>query len=444
MDDLMDRIEERRIGIFEYDWSMYSFIKDLVIRLAEAGYFVDIFQKSPNASFDFTNSEQFKHYSNVRYFNFNTSNTLARKIVRKFKRLFTRLNLDCLQNLNNIIDREILLTSKQIINESRYKCFIGIEKKGLIWAGVLSQEYGCPLIYYSLELYLEDHPGLAAALATREYSYLRKTEKKYHRLCGATIIQDRLRAKALLKYNEIESTNLIYLPISIRGDIVEKKSSYFHQKYQISDVKKLLLYFGLIQDARYSSDLVRIADRLKDDMMLVLHGYGDQTYLAHLQSIAAMDQVIFSFDLVAEEEIINVISSATIGLALYESTNSNDRLAAFSSVKVAYYMQCGVPVIAFDSESFRELMNVYKCGELINSIDEIPQKVEKILNDYDSYREQAFMAFKQFFDFDENFKEFILDFDNFIKNECGVANSNNKKTPDKEGILDEEAWKRIP
>ncbi len=94
--------------------------------------------------------------------------------------------------------------------------------------------------------------------------------------------------------------------------------------------------------------MVRIASRLKDDIMLVLHGFGEQTYLAHLQSITNIDRVIFSFDLVAEEEILNVISSVTIGMALYENTNSNDRLAAFSSVKVAYYMQCGFPGIAFD------------------------------------------------------------------------------------------------
>ena len=80
-------------------------------------------------------------------------------------------------------------------------------------------------------------------------------------------------------------------------------------------------------------------------------------------------------------------------------------------------MQCGVPIIALDSESFRELMDAYKCGELINSIGEIPQKIEKILNNYGSYREQAFKAFKQFYDFDENFKKFILDFENFTKTE---------------------------
>ncbi len=411
--------ETGRIGIFEYDWSMYGFIKNFIIELAEAGYLVDVFQKDPSTTLDFTNTEQFRDYHNVRYFNFKTSNTLSQKILRKSKAVLGRLSEDYRQSPKSFIDAQILRRSKEIITESEYQCFIGIEKKGLIWAGILSQIYGCPLIYYSLELYLEDHPRLAADLATREYSYLRKMEKKYHQLAGATIIQDRLRAEALLKYNEIEFTNLLYLPISVRGDIVESRSGYLHEKYQIGRAKQLLLYFGLIQDERFSADLVRIASCLRDDVILVLHGYGDPAYLAHLQSIAAVNRIIFSFDLVKEENIIDVISAATIGLALYENTNSNDRLAAFSSVKVAYYMQCGVPLIAFDSESFRELMDAHKCGELITSTEEIPQAVQKILNDYDRYREQAFMAFKQFYEFDENFKGFIRDFNDFIKANAG-------------------------
>lgn len=413
---MMDDHGAARIGIFEYDWSMYSFIKDFIVNLAEAGYKVDIFQKDPSATLDFTNPELFRRYRNVRYINLNPSNTLTRKIMQKLKVLLGRLDPEYRQNPKSFIDGGVLLRSKEIVSESKYQCFIGVEKKGLIWAGILSQIYKCPLVYYSLELYVEDHPDI------KEYAYLRKAEKKYHQLAGATIIQDERRAKTLMEYNEVKDSDKIYFPISVRGATVETKSGFFHQKYKIEEAKKIILYFGLIQDERFSADLVRIANQMKNDLMIVLHGFGDQTYLKHLRSVADGDRVMISSDLVAEEQILDVISSATIGLALYEDTSSNDRLAAFSSVKVAYYMQCGVPVIAFDSESFRELMSAHKCGELIRSIDEIPQKVEKILADYDSYREQAFMAHRQFYDFDRNFKKFLLDFDGFIKNRCAIEN----------------------
>lgn len=410
----MDPRKANRIGIFQYDWPMYGFIKEFVIKLAQAGYFVDVFQKDPDVIIDFANLEQFAQYDNVRYFNFKTSSTLRCKIVRRFQRLLARFSTNYARNPRRYIDSNILRRATTLVMESKYQCLIGIEKKGLLWAGILSQILGCPLLYYSLELYIEDHPRLAAALATKEYSYLRQLEKRYHQLCDATIIQHELRAKALQQFNEIRPTKWIYMPISVKGDIVEKKSRYFHRNYNISEAKRVLLYFGLIQDERYSAALVRIASHLKNDIVLVLHGYGDKTYVADLKSIAPVDRVIFSIDMVDEERIMDVISSATIGLALYENTNSNDRLAAFSSVKVAYYMQCGVPVIAFDSESFSELMNAYKCGEIINSIEEIPEAVERILKDYSNYRTQAFMAFERFYRFDKNFETFTAAFADFM------------------------------
>jgi hypothetical protein len=111
--------------------------------------------------------------------------------------------------------------------------------------------------------------------------------------------------------------------------------------------------------------------------------------------------------LIAEEEIENLISSADIGIALYKTTNANDRLVAFSSSKTAYYTQCGIPMIAFETESFKKLVNSYQCVELINTINEIPQKVRKILENYDMYRQQSFSAYQRFYNLDNNFSPVI-------------------------------------
>lgn len=397
-----------RIAICQYDWSMYSFIKEFVVKLAEAGYLVDVFQKDPSGSMEFADSDVFKRYHNIRYFKFATSSVLTQVFVRKIKKLIGRMSKRFLQSRMCFMDGVILRNAKNIVAKTRYQCFIGVEKKGLIWAGYLAEKCRCPLIYYSLELYCEDHPDI------EEYCHLRREEKKYHRRCRATLIQDKLRAKSLLKYNEVEKSAVIYYPISIRGPIVKNKSHYFHNKYKLNESKVILLYFGLIQDERFSGDLVRIAAFFKGEIMLVLHGYGDQAYLAHLGSIADKDKVKLSLDFVPEDRIVDIIGSATIGLALYKSDSSNDRLAAYSSVKVANYLRCGVPIIAFESESFRELLNTHRCGEMIKSIDEIGQKTSMILQDYDRYREQAFSAFKLSYDFDENFKEFIKEYERVI------------------------------
>jgi len=112
---------------------------------------------------------------------------------------------------------------------------------------------------------------------------------------------------------------------------------------------------------------------------------------------------------VPEEQILELISSAHIGIAIYKTSNLNDRLVAFSSSKIAYYMQCGVPMITFDTESFRELANSHHCLELISRFDEIPQKTRLILANYDHYRQAAFDAYDNFYDFDKNFAKLVLD-----------------------------------
>ena len=64
-------------------------------------------------------------------------------------------------------------------------------------------------------------------------------------------------------------------------------------------------------------------------------------------------------------------------------------------------------MIAFDTESFRELIDSYQCVELITTISEIPHKVQKILGNYDFYRQQSYSAFQRFYNLDENFSKVI-------------------------------------
>lgn len=406
----------KRIAIFEYDWSMYSFIKDYAIKFAEAGYFVDIFFKDWDIRPDFAKVSEFKIYKNIRFFDFTTRPTGSQILRRRFKRLLNKIALRFSVKLkdkpDDIIDHDILSKSKEIINQSQYLCFIGVEKKGLIWAGILSQIYKCPLIYYSLELYIEDNPGI-----DRVY-HLREAEKQYHQLSIATIIQDGPRADALLRSNGVDHTNVLYFPVSVMGDTVQEKSKFLQNKFNIGDDKKILLYFGDIYEKRFVTQIVKMAGCLDEEVVLVVHGWGPKKYLKYLQSIANKNKVIFSLNLVDESEVADLISSAHIGIALYATSNLNDKLVAFSSAKLAQYTQCGVPILAFDTESSRGLMNIHACGELIHSVDQIPLTVREILANYDAYKQQSYCAFKHFYDLDKNFSGFLVQFEEVMREDA--------------------------
>ncbi len=384
---------------------MYHYTKDLAIKFAEAGYLVDIFFKNWGITYDFANTNDFRLYRNIRFFDFTTKATRRQVLKLKYKRLLNKIaisfSLPRIDTPDEIIDRDILNKAKGIIGTTPYSCLIGIEKQGLIWAGMLSEMYHFPLIYFNLELYIEDNPAL------HRFYHLLAAERKYHKLAIATIIQDKPRANVLLRSNGIGQTNLLYFPVSAKGNTRGEKSRFLQNKLHIDGNKKIILHFGAIDNNRFLPELVRMARDLDEGVILVVHGFGRKSYVNYLQSIADKKKVIFSLDFIAEEEIESLISSADIGIALYQTTNANDRLVAFSSSKVAYYTQCGVPVIAFDTESSRELVSSYRCAELINTVNEIPLKARKILDNYDAYRQQSYAAYQRFYNLDENFAELM-------------------------------------
>jgi hypothetical protein len=411
----MNSKANKRIALFEYDWPLYSIIKDFSVRFAEQGYNVDIFYKGLDTRFQFIDKNEFDQYSKIHFYNFSHPNSFISSFLQKFSRLFQRFYNTYLGTTrtkdNQIISNKVFSKSVEIISKSQYLCFIGIEKKGLIWAGRLSKIFKCPFLYHSLELYIEDHPEI------HRYIHLREAEKKYHKLASATIIQDKQRASALYQSNNVFTNKTFLFPVSVKGKKVESKSNYLHEKYAINKNKKILLYFGGIYKSRSITKLVRMANLFDDNVVSVIHGSGPSIYINYLRALVNNNKVIFSLTNVDEREITELISSADIGIALYETTNSNDRLIAHSSVKIAYYTQCGIPIIAFNTECLSKLMESYKFGELINSIDEIPQKVSQILGNLGEYRQNSYKAFDRYYSFDTNFSKFFLQFEQTIRKE---------------------------
>ncbi len=383
------------------------------MKLVEAGFSVDVFVKDWDITPDVANTGELRVQQNVRFFEFTTRPTKRQVITRRVQRFISwlaiRFGIELSAKAEDIIDPAILARSNDIVRQTEYLCFIGVEQGGLIWAGLLSERNGCPLMYFSLELCVEGSPDFYQVCRVAQAT------KKYHRLSIATIIQDARRAEVLLKSSGIADAQVIYYPVSVGGGLVEEKSTYLQDKFHMGGDKHILLYFGLIAPKRYVADLVRAASRLDEDVILVVHGWGPKAFLDRLQAMADRSKVVFSLDVVPEAEIVNMVASADIGVATYSTGTANERLTALSSSKLAYYTQCGLPVIAFDTESLRELMSTHRFGELIVQADAIPLAVRRILADYDVYRREAHAAFREFYDLDRNFPLFLSQFEDKIK-----------------------------
>lgn len=281
--------------------------------------------------------------------------------------------------------------SKREADSRRHQLYIGIEKKGLIVAGWVSSQLSKPSIYYSLELYIGGHP------AEKSFCDLWREELYYHRLTAATIIQDRMRAAALLVANGLPTTaRCLLLPVGVRRARFSQKRDWLRARFSIPAGVFIILYLGVIAETRHCQYVADMAAHLGDDYAMVFHGplEGDPPKLR-------TRNVFLSTELVKADELEAVVASADIGIALYDNKILNDRLTAFSSQKVAMYLRAGLPFVARRNESYAALAQEYACCELIEEFSELPEAIRRIRVCYDDYATNAREAFERYYCLDK-------------------------------------------
>lgn len=390
----------KRVAIFQYQWPLQIHTVNFAAALASEGYHVDLFIKDCRT--DLVQLSRLEVHSRVRvvYFDNTTGGNLKNVFRRRLSGLYERV----MKRFSYApIIYPAVINAYRYVRTERYSFFIGVEKMGLIWAGLLSELTGTRVVYYSLELYDEQHPFF---IGMPGFPALRRLEKKYHRKSTATIIQDKLRGEYLFRSNGIIDNRLMLLPVSVPGAPAGHKTDFFRAKWGIPPNIPIVLYLGLIEDARHCLNLSYVARDNAGKFSVVYHGYGNAKFLDKIRD-AGGEAVVLSTELVPEDLLPDIVASADIGLALYRNDCANDLLTAFSSEKVALYCRAGVPFIAFDTVSYRELVKRFQCCVLIKDIRELPQAVEVILNDYSAYSTNAIKAFHKYYQYEKNVVQVI-------------------------------------
>jgi glycosyltransferase involved in cell wall biosynthesis len=327
----------------------------------------------------------------------------ARRVLRKASQAFESRQ----QREEKIIPRVLIDQTLQVMSGRQYSFLIGLEKKGLIWSGQIARTLGIPFIYYSTELYLENYYWKEDE---EGFKRLRAAECRYHRKALATIVQDPERGRVLFEGNGVSmtGTNIYYSPVSVMGSPSRGRSWFLHDVLGLPRDRKIILYFGLIWENRYVLELTEAAQSFPANWVLVMHGYADSPQV--LEKIRALDRhnrVVTSLQMVPSDRIHEVVASADVGLALYASSIPNDYLTAFSSEKMAWYMCCGTPFVAFDYPGYRRLADEDRCGMVIGDLKGLPDAVHQILLRHEEFRQNAYQAFARHYDFARNFAKVI-------------------------------------
>lgn len=296
-----------------------------------------------------------------------------------------------------------------VMGDTPYDIILGVEKGGLIWAERAARLYGAELWYYSLEIYLEDHPDREQVAAMNR----RLGEIGALSRVAVTIIQDDDRWNALAGANRHvlpgltqaypqSGGRICHLPVSISGEKVTAKSTWLHQRLDIPEDKKIILYFGHMQSGRFVDELLASANELPDPYVLVLHGPSINLDIDAIKALLPPGKAYYSAPDVAEQDLYKLISSAHVGAALYSQIDINRRLTARSSEKIARYAQCGVPFLAINNANYRRLKDEYDICELIDSPADLVAAVQRIDQRHDVMRAACFDAFEALYRFESN------------------------------------------
>jgi glycosyltransferase involved in cell wall biosynthesis len=440
-EESMKKRNDRRIAIFQVEYPVTFQTANCAIMLAEAGYDVDLFCFNISKEDRFVEFEKLTEWSRVRIYDFtpdgpptsssdNDNKVAGKRAFRQGVKTFLRTTIPPLVTIHSyirsalwkaryasglvdglekgLLPQEIVSQALERMAGKHYRCLIGIEKEGLIWAGQISKKLQVPLIYYSTELYTDDYKRVMGGWSW-DFERLRLAERRYHRRACATIIQDPERARVLFQDNglSMSKASVYYVPVSLMGGPYQKRSWFLHEALGIPKARKVILHFGAIWEGRYVVELTQVAQTLPDDWIVVMHGWVVGSAVEKIKTLDRRNRVILSLKMVPSDRIREIVASADIGLALYSRLTENERLTAFSSEKMALYMQCGIPFIAFDYPGYRDLATKDCCGVVIRSLEELPEAAYKILVSHEEFRRHAYQAFCKHYDFARNFGQVI-------------------------------------
>ena len=414
-------IDNKRIGIFQLEWELQVQTLHLITMLAKEGYTVDVFLHKNQivADFDYLKSDyqdvHFHIFDPIYYSFFNVPGkshhcgqriiNFSKKIYRILKQsvsegLFERL-LYLLNSDRNLVKADLINQTTALMAGKTYVCFIGIEKMGLLWSGKLAGTMKVPNIYYSLELYTHNHPFVQRSNRKKRVKIF---EEYYHKQCRATIVQDEMRGRILYEDNHVDMSMVepIYLPVSSLGECVRIKTNTIEQMFNLKHSDILILYYGWMAAGRKIDELIRITKEFPGGWKLILHGIDAMNVHKFIRENNGSNQVLVSTKFLSHEGLMNLISSATVGMVLYDDSNLNNILTVFSSEKICMYLKCGIPIIAFRYPGY-DIFENYRCGVLIQSMSEIPSAIRKILENYSSYRENAYRCFEENYEYSKNF-----------------------------------------
>lgn len=262
------------------------------------------------------------------------------------------------------------------------------------------------IIYYNMELmdWSKENPLYTNKL------FLKNLEYRMIKDLSHVVIQSPRRAELFSEINNFDMNKIHILPVASMGEPVIEKSNFFRELFRIPGDCKIVVYAGNFMPWTQCLEIIQNLKDWPKGYALVMHTWNKGAlrtpYYQEMRKQAEGLPVYFSTEYVEYDEMATVLSSADIGLMLYESIDDNFIEILFSSNKLSEYLKAGLPVICSDHPTLKDFVQENAIGAAISSINDLPRVLVSFSSQIDFLRKNALACYQKKFRFEKYFEGF--------------------------------------
>lgn len=276
--------------------------------------------------------------------------------------------------------KSIIKSSKIILNQRKYNIIIGIDD-GIITAHTFAKILQLPLVYLSYEIFFDKEIAVIGNKLDKENKF---KSKKICNSIAFAITQDSTRKELLSKEYNIPSNKILQMPVAGNYKETKQLTSYFREKYNIDDDKKILLYMGGIEPY-FEKDIIHYSNYLPDNWVLIIHSR--YKYNSSCSDIEKKNCFFSYNDSINNiDNITDYLVGVNAGLCLYRTsydnlyTGDNLKYLGLSSGKISCFLRSGIPIVVDGAFSWKDIVNEYNLGVYIGNCKEI-KNIDYIINE---------------------------------------------------------------
>jgi hypothetical protein len=276
------------------------------------------------------------------------------------------------------------LVAALVRNRPKYDWLFAVPQWSLHYTGVAASLASIPMVCISDELKTEEE---ATSDGLKRWKH---RERRAHQKCAFTIALSDPRAAFIRDEDRLGLDHpIVTVPNAAPGPARRLVSHYYQDVLGIPCDKRILLHAGSWWWKRQFAEIEGVARGWGESNVLVFQGRIQN----HFPEPAPHPNLRFNSTVLPSDLLDYAVSSAHIGLALYDTTIANNRLMGTASGKITLYMKNMLPVIATANPSF-DWIEREGCGVCVNELAEVGPAMDRILADYDRYR----VGVKRFYD----------------------------------------------